>query len=391
MLLDVTPEQAALLKRLLENLGPIPPGQFKNLATPQKPATPAAKAYVEITSTTAISGRYPARIYRPISDGASWEAGELCWVVDAASTELATGRKYEGTAAGYAGSPEYPVFRTDQGGGGTGITNLNLLTASAQTFSVGTTGTNFAIVSSGITHSFNLPDAAVGVRGAVSGIVQDIGGIKSFRNADGQLNLINNNSSGPPGIETVTFHMGEDAKGGAIRIRSFEDLSGTDRRSFSIGMTDDAHENEPDGTEFGLKFGSSGTTADVNPIETRVFYTFCNGEYESTDRLFMPYGLIERTTLGDTILHKGVTGTSVGGDTVLGGIIVTLGSGSTPADASVTTAKLADAAVTTAKLADAAVTTAKLADNAVTTAKIVDAAVTLAKIDAGAGLTGSIP
>jgi len=58
----------------------------------------------------------------------------------------------------------------------------------------------------------------------------------------------------------------------------------------------------------------------------------------------------------------------------------------TPADGTVSTAKLVDAAVTTAKLADAAVTTAKLADAGVTTAKLADAAVTTAKL-ADAGVT----
>ena len=42
----------------------------------------------------------------------------------------------------------------------------------------------------------------------------------------------------------------------------------------------------------------------------------------------------------------------------------------TPADVSVTTAKIADSAVTTAKIADSAVTTAKIADSAVTNAKL---------------------
>jgi len=52
----------------------------------------------------------------------------------------------------------------------------------------------------------------------------------------------------------------------------------------------------------------------------------------------------------------------------------------TPADGSITTAKLADSSVTTAKLADSNVTTAKLADSSVTAAKLADLAVTAAKL-----------
>jgi len=52
----------------------------------------------------------------------------------------------------------------------------------------------------------------------------------------------------------------------------------------------------------------------------------------------------------------------------------------TPADGSITTAKISDSNVTTAKLADSGVTTAKLADSNVTTAKLADSGVTTAKI-----------
>ena len=60
--------------------------------------------------------------------------------------------------------------------------------------------------------------------------------------------------------------------------------------------------------------------------------------------------------------------------------LLTVAASTTPADTSVTTAKLASNAVTTAKITDANVTTAKIADSNVTTAKIADSNVTTAKI-----------
>jgi hypothetical protein len=61
-----------------------------------------------------------------------------------------------------------------------GITSLNGLTAAAQTFAVGNTGTNVAFVSATGTHTLNIPDASATARGVVTTGTQTFAGNKSF-------------------------------------------------------------------------------------------------------------------------------------------------------------------------------------------------------------------
>jgi hypothetical protein len=63
---------------------------------------------------------------------------------------------------------------------GLSITSVNGLTASAQFFSTGTTGTGFNISSSGSTHTFNIPIAGTGATGLVSTLAQSFAGTKTF-------------------------------------------------------------------------------------------------------------------------------------------------------------------------------------------------------------------
>ena len=66
---------------------------------------------------------------------------------------------------------------------GTGITAINSLTGAAQTLTTGTTGGDFAIVSSGTTHTFNIPDASASARGLVTTGAQTLAGAKTFSTA----------------------------------------------------------------------------------------------------------------------------------------------------------------------------------------------------------------
>jgi hypothetical protein len=62
----------------------------------------------------------------------------------------------------------------------TGIISINNLDSVAQTLEVGSAGVKFGIVSTGSSHTFNLPDAGIGVTGLITGKAQTIAGVKSF-------------------------------------------------------------------------------------------------------------------------------------------------------------------------------------------------------------------
>jgi len=81
-----------------------------------------------------------------------------------------------------------------------GLTALNGLQAQVQNFATGTTGTDFDIISSGSTHTFNLPSASATARGVVSTTTQTFAGDKTFTGTIGASNLSNTNT----GDETIT-------------------------------------------------------------------------------------------------------------------------------------------------------------------------------------------
>ena len=75
------------------------------------------------------------------------------------------------------------------GSSGSGITTLNSLTATSQTFEVGTAGNVFNISSIGSSHTFNIPIAGSGSTGLITTLAQTIAGQKTFTSAILQVQL----------------------------------------------------------------------------------------------------------------------------------------------------------------------------------------------------------
>jgi hypothetical protein len=100
----------------------------------------------------------------------------------------------------HPGIPSSILTITQQAGimAGTGITSINSLSGAAQTIVTGTTGTDFAVVSSGTSHSLNLPDASATARGLITTGNQTLAGIKTFGNgaSAGEIRLLEPSGSG---------------------------------------------------------------------------------------------------------------------------------------------------------------------------------------------------
>lgn len=109
-----------------------------------------------------------------ITNGTNIDLYTYALTIPSGTTLLATDRLAIVLTAGNLGGKTLTLYTQDsklaqiQTTYSTGLTALNGLTDSVQYFAVGTSGTDFAISSSGDTHTFNLPTASASNRGALS-------------------------------------------------------------------------------------------------------------------------------------------------------------------------------------------------------------------------------
>jgi hypothetical protein len=144
--------------------------------------------------------------------------------------------------------------------GAGGISTLNTLTASTQTFATGTSGTDFNIVSATSTHTFNFPNSSASNRGLLTSTDWS-----TFNGKQGALTLTTTGTSGASTLIGTTLNIPNYTSGGGtpggsntqVQFNNSGAFGGSAAMTFASGVfnTDTAsiHKTNADSVKFRLQ------------------------------------------------------------------------------------------------------------------------------------------
>jgi hypothetical protein len=163
-------------------------------------------------------------------------------------------------------------------GGGSGLTSLNALTASTQTFATSSTGTDFTITSATSTHTFNLPSASAANRGLLTSADWTTFNNKQAALVSGtNIKTVNGTSILGSGNIVISGGTGLTSLNGLTSGTQLFSVASTGT-DFTITSTTDTHTlaiptasssargllSSANWTTFNNKLGYTGATADLN-------------------------------------------------------------------------------------------------------------------------------